>query len=40
MDELTLKSRKTQPIVIVGGGAGGLELVVKLGRFFKRHVKK
>lgn len=43
MDELTLKSGKTlltQHIVIVGGGAGGLELAVKLGRFLKTHLKK
>lgn len=35
MDELTLKTSKsfpTQTIVIVGGGAGRLELAIKLGR--------
>lgn len=30
----------TKAIVIVGGGAGGLELAVKLGRFFKKSAQK
>lgn len=32
----TLNTMPTKAIVIVGGGAGGLELAVKLGRFFKK----
>lgn len=35
MDTSGFQNYKNRPIVVIGGGAGGLELVIKLGRHYK-----